>query len=84
LDVTGTVWRHDVELADDDFVQAGDLYRKVMDDSAREHLVENIVGHLGNAVERIQYRQTALFMKADTEYGRRVADGLGLNIARVE
>lgn len=84
VDVTGTAARHTVELVDDDFVQAGDLYRKVMSDTARTNLVSNITGHLGNAVERIQLRQAALFWKADEEYGRRVARGLGLDEDRVE
>ena len=83
VDVKGSAWRHTVEPEDADFVQAGDLYGKVMDDTAREHLVANIVGHLGGAVERIQLRQTALFWKADEEYGRRVAEGLGLDVDRV-
>ena len=69
-------------LADVDFVQAGDLYRKVMNDEEREHLVGNIVAHLGKAQRRIQLRQTALFYKADPEYGERVAKGLGLNMRR--
>jgi catalase len=34
-------------------------------------------------VERIQLRQTALFWKADEDYGRRVAEGLGLDVDRV-
>ncbi|MFO8183785.1 MAG: catalase [Candidatus Aegiribacteria sp.] len=84
VDVTGTAERHTVELVDDDFVQAGDLYRKVMSDTARKNLVSNITGHLGNAVRRIQLRQTALFWKADEEYGRMVARGLGLDEDRVE
>jgi catalase len=29
-------------------------------------------------------RQTALFFKADPDYGRRVAEGLGLNIEKVK
>ena len=40
--------------------------------------------HLGNAAKRIQMRQTALFFKADPDYGRRVAAGLGLEVAAVE
>ena len=83
VDVAGTAWRHDVQLVDEDFVQAGDLYSKVMDDTARQHLVDNIVGHLGNAVKRIQLRQTALFWKANEDYGKRVAKGLGLNVDKV-
>jgi catalase len=42
------------------------------------------VDHLGGAQKRIQLRQTALFFKADQDYGRRVAAGLGLELAEVE
>jgi len=42
------------------------------------------VDHLGGAQKRIQLRQTALFFKADREYGQRVAAGLGLELAEVE
>ncbi|KPL10658.1 hypothetical protein AMJ71_02455 [candidate division TA06 bacterium SM1_40] len=55
-----------------------------MTDEDREHLVGNIVDHLGGAEKRIQLRQTALFYKADPDYGRRVAEGLGLNLKDVE
>jgi len=65
-------------------VQAGNLYRKVMTEKDKEHLVGNIVGHLGNAQKRIQLRETAIFFKADPDYGRRVAKGLGLNVKEVE
>ena len=68
----------------DDFVQAGDLYRKVMTDQDRDHLIGNIVAHLGNAQKHLQSRQTALFYKADPEYGRRVAEGLGLDVQEIE
>jgi catalase len=37
-----------------------------------------------DAAKRIQMRQTAWFFKADPDYGRRVAAGLGLDIAAVE
>ncbi|MEA3386699.1 MAG: catalase-related domain-containing protein, partial [Thermodesulfobacteriota bacterium] len=50
----------------------------------RDHLIGNIVDHLGNAKKRIQLRQTALFYKADPDYGRRVADGLGLETEEIE
>jgi len=83
-DVSGLAARYAYELTDDDFVQAGELYRKVMTDQDRDHLIGNIVSHLGGAQKRIQLRQTALFWKADPEYGRRVAGGLGLNAAQVE
>ena len=83
IDVAGMAARHSYELGDVDFVQAGALYRKVMTDEDREHLVANIVGHLKNAQKRLQLRQTALFHKADAEYGERVAKGLGLSVDEV-
>jgi catalase len=55
-----------------------------MSDEDRDHLVGNIVAHLGGAQKRLQLRQTALFFKADPEYGRRVAEGVGLDVAEVE
>ncbi len=55
-----------------------------MTDEDRDHLIGNVVDHLGGAKERIQLRQTALFYKADPEYGRRVAEGLGLDKKEVE
>ncbi len=84
IDLEGPAARHPQDLTDDDFFQPGELYRRVMSDTDREHLVGNIVAHLGGAMKRIQLRQTALFFKADSDYGRRVAEGLGLDVAEVE
>ncbi|MEN6425707.1 MAG: catalase [Phycisphaerales bacterium] len=84
IDLEGQAARHPQTLTDDDFFQAGELYRRVMTDTDRDHLVGNIVAHLGNAQKRIQLRQTALFFKADPDYGRRVAKGLGLDAKEVE
>ncbi len=84
IDVSGLATRHEYPLGDIDFVQAGLLYGQVMNDEDREHLVSNIVGHLGGAQKRIQLRQTALFYKASQEYGERVAEGLGLNLKEVK
>ena len=44
----------------------------------------NIVAHLSGEQRRLQLRQTALFFKADADYGRRVAEGLGLDVNEVE
>jgi catalase len=55
-----------------------------MKDQDRKNLIGNIVDHLGKAARRIQLRQTAIFYKADLDYGRRVAEGLGLDILEVE
>ncbi|MFC1935316.1 catalase [Chloroflexota bacterium] len=84
IDVSGLAARYAYTLSDKDFVQAGDLYHKVMTDEDRSHLIGNIVTHLSGAQRRIQLRQTAIFHKADPEYGRRVAEGLGLDAKEVE
>lgn len=75
--------RYTLDVVDDDYFQAGELYRRVLSDSDRDHLISNIAGHLGGALKRIQYRQTALFYKADPDYGTRVAHALGLDVAKV-
>ena len=46
--------------------------------------IGNIVDHLGGAQNCIQKRQSALFYKADPDYGRRVAEGLKLDVNEVE
>ncbi len=84
LDLSGRADRFAYELSDDDFVQAGDLYRNVMTNEDRDHLIGNIVAHLGNAQKRIQLRQTAVFYKAEAEYGERVSKGLELSLNEVK
>ncbi len=84
FEVSGLAARHPFTHPNDDFVQAGNLYRHVMTDRHRENLVGNIVDHLSGAQKRIQLRQTALFFKADADYGRRVGEGLGLELEEVE
>lgn len=84
INVEGMAARHEYALGDIDYVQAGELYSRVMSDYDRNNLISNIVGHIRNAQQRIQYRQTAIFYKACADYGTRVAEGLGLDISRVK
>jgi catalase len=84
FEIEGRAGRYPYQHPNDDFVQAGNLYRKVMRDQDRQNLIGNIVDHLGGAQRRIQLRQAAIFYKADADYGRRVAEGLGLDVAEVE
>jgi catalase len=83
VDVSGVAARQPYTHPNDDFVQAGNLYRDAMTDDDRTHLVSNIAGHLGGADRRIQVRQCAIFYRADAEYGTRVAESLGLDAAEV-
>jgi len=84
VQVSGIIGRHAYSHPNSDFVQPEALYEKVMTDVDRDHLIGNIVGHLGGAKKEIQLRQTALFYKVHEEYGTRVAEGLGLDTAEVK
>ncbi|MGD9505600.1 MAG: catalase [Syntrophobacteraceae bacterium] len=84
FDLSGQAGRFPFTFPNDDFVQPGNLFRNVMTDYDRNNLIGNIVTHLCNAKKHIQVRQTGLFLKADPEYGRRVAEGLGLVIKNGE
>jgi catalase len=68
---------------DNDFVQAGNLYRNAMSATDREHLVNNIVGHMSQGVERFIQERTvkSYWYLVDPDLGARVARGLGLEIA---
>ena len=84
FDVSGQAARHPYIHPNDDFFQTGELYRRVMNDEDREHLVGNITTHLGNAQKKIQLRQSAIFYMADQEYGESVAKGLDLDVNQVK
>jgi len=84
FEVSGQAARQPYTHPNDDFFQAGELYRRVMTDEDRDHLIGNITTHLCNAIKRIQMRQSAIFYKADPEYGTRVAEGLALDVSEVK
>ncbi|MEN4814299.1 catalase KatA [Bacillus sp. LJBV19] len=66
----------------DHYTQAGDLYR-LMSEEERARLVANIVSAMKPVEkEEIKLRQIGHFYKADPEYGRRVAEGLGLPLPK--
>ncbi|GCE24329.1 catalase [Dictyobacter kobayashii] len=67
---------------DDDFGQAGTLYRKILSQTDRDHLVSNIVGHMGQDVDpAIQERAIKLWLQVDQDLGSRIAQGLGVSVA---
>jgi len=67
---------------DNDFIQAGNLYRHVLSQTDRDHLVSNIVAHMSQDVERpIQERTLKLWRQVDKDLGERIARGLGLESA---
>lgn len=71
--------RYDSTVDHDDYTQAGNLFR-MFDDDHRDRLATRIAGALGDATEEIQMRQLCHFLRADPDYGTRVAQKLGIQI----
>jgi catalase len=62
---------------DDDWSQAATLVRDVMDDAARERLVDNVVGHLLNGVtEPVLRRAFEYWHNIDKTIGDRIEQGV--------
>ncbi|XP_043278667.1 catalase isoform X2 [Venturia canescens] len=73
--VAGNVDRHD-PVDEDDYSQAGTLYRDVLDDDAKTRLVNALVGSLSGASNFIVERAVQNFSKVDINLGRRLTEGL--------
>ncbi len=67
----------ELHAEDDDFVQAGMLYR-VMSEDARQRLIGNLAGGLAQVSrEDVIERSIGYFRKADPEYGQRLQTAVG-------
>ena len=74
-------YAYEKHAEDDDFGQPGALVREVMDQTARDHLVTNIVAHATDRVtDEVQLRVIAYWTSVDASLGARVAQGLGQDI----
>jgi catalase len=82
----GGTWHPDGEMVrtaytlrpeDDDWGQAGTMVREVLDDAARARLVDNIVGHLLNAVSTpVLLRAVDYWRNVDKDLGDRIEAGV--------
>ena len=77
LKIEGDADRYDHRAGNDDYTQAGDLFRLMTPDQ-RQRLIDNLVRAMQSVPEEIQQRQISHFRKADPAYGEGVARGLGL------
>ncbi len=80
--ISGAADRYDHRAGNDDYTQAGDLFRLLpADEKAR------LIAALGRAMDsvprEIQVRQVRHFAKADPAYGEGVARGLGISPAEI-
>ncbi|MGM0612743.1 MAG: catalase [Bacteroidota bacterium] len=62
---------------DDDFTQAGNLFR-MFDDGQKQRLFDTIAGEMEGVPKEIIEKQLKLFDKADPEYGAGVRKALGM------
>ena len=72
--------RYDSTVDHDDYTQPGNLYR-MFDEAHRDRLTRRIAGVLSQARSEVQMRQLCHFFRADEDYGRRVAQHLGVDLA---
>ena len=77
LRISGDAARYDHREGNDDYAQAGALFR-LIGAEAQERLMDNIAGSLGQAPDFIQRRQLAHFFAADPAYGAGIAKRLGV------
>lgn len=77
LRISGDADRYDHREGNDDYTQAGNLFR-LMSDAQKKSLMDAIAGAMAPVPEDIQRRQIAHFAKADPAYGAGVAERLGL------
>jgi len=82
LPITGDAGRYDFRGMEDDYTQAGNLFR-LMTQPERQNLCDNLAGPLSQVDDDILQRQLRQFDKADPAYGRGVRaslKGLGRNV----
>ncbi|MGE3919641.1 MAG: catalase [Gammaproteobacteria bacterium] len=77
LKISGDADRYDHRVGNEDYKQAGDLYR-LMSEDQKSQLIDNIVRSMKPVPKTIQQKQVEHFKKADLDYGARVAKGLGI------
>ena len=76
--VAGHLVREKIERQND-FKQAGERYR-AFEDWEREELIANLVSNIKPCTLHIQETMVRMFAQCDEDYGRRVAQGLGIAV----
>ena len=82
LPLQGPAARYDHRAGNDDFAQAGALFR-LMSEEQKAQLVANLAQPLKTVPKAIQCRQLSQFLRADPDYGARVAAALGVALEDV-
>jgi catalase len=82
LKISGDANRYDHRIGNDDYTQAGNLFRLMSADQKRQ-LIDNLVGAMRSVPKFIQVRQLKHFYKADPDYGKGVAAGLSVDAKEI-
>jgi catalase len=77
LKISGDADRYDANSGNDEFTQAGDLYRLFKSDE-RERMTSVIAGTMKGVPEEILIPNLKHFYKCDPEYGTKIAEKVGL------
>ena len=85
LELEGAAWRYDPkdDPTDDNFRQAGELYR-LMTDEGRAALIDNTARNIAAVTPNIKYRHAVHCFLADEDYGRRLSEAMGIDFSRVK
>ena len=75
LQIDGNADRYDRNEGNDDYTQAGDLFR-LMSANQQQQLADNIAGGLSQCSTQVQERMLPHFDKADSAYGQMVRDSI--------
>jgi catalase len=81
--VEGHLGRHQVSRTQDDYKQVGERYR-TFQDWERDDLINNLVEDMRACPEHIALRMVWHFWHCDEEYGRRVAEGAGIDLEKAK
>ncbi len=79
LNLSGPLDRYDAHKDNDNYTQAGNLFR-LFDEDEKARLTANIAGTMKGLPEDLQRKNIAHFTKCDPDYGKRIANNLGLKI----
>lgn len=82
LKISGDAARYDAHLGNDEFSQAGNLYR-MFSESQKDQLTTVIAGTMSGVPEEIIQPNLKHFYQCDPDYGNRIAKKLGLKISGV-
>ena len=84
LELDGAMYHYDPKQdpTDDNFRAGGNLYRLLAEDK-KQLLIANTAANIAPVTDNIKYRHAVHCYLADEDYGNRITEAMGLDIAKV-